>query len=64
MSVVISMLRCQTCDNIMYVPRRTGKQRKRGHFKDMWCPYCQQERKFMECRGFVRNGLGEEVMLK
>lgn len=48
--VIINKFRCCKCGGDMMLPRTKGYQRKDGHIKDMWCPYCKEESKFEECR--------------
>ena len=45
---LISNFVCPECGMIMPLPRPKGKQRKRGHIKDLWCPKCRCTRKFIE----------------
>lgn len=60
-SFVLSYLKCSNCGEFVLIPRRVGRQKKGGHIKDMWCPYCQTETKFIEHGNYARNGLGEEI---
>ena len=46
----ISTCICQECGSKMTVPREHGNLRKKGHIKDMWCPHCKKETKFLEIR--------------
>ena len=39
---------CTTCRNKFPLMRNHGEKRSRGHIKDMWCPFCGTDRKFME----------------
>lgn len=59
----MSILRCSNCGKTVMIPRQFGRKRAKGHIKDMWCPYCETESKFVEYREFMKNGLGEEVMV-
>ena len=45
-----SELICMTCGNRFPIMRNHGKPRERGHIKDIWCPFCKQDRKFQEVR--------------
>ena len=46
----LSMFICSECGNTFPIMRNHGQHRERGHVKDIWCPYCKAERKFMEVR--------------
>lgn len=50
----LSTLTCKECNGKMIIPRNHGDRRARGHIKDMWCPYCKAERKFVELAEYVR----------
>ena len=41
---------CPVCNNRIPLMRPHGKPRERGHIKDMWCPFCKDDRKFKEIR--------------
>jgi len=41
---------CPVCRNKMLIPRNKGKQREKGHRKNMWCYICHEERNFVEIR--------------
>ena len=45
-----STLICSVCGNHFPIMRNHGKPRERGHVKDIWCPFCKTERKFLEVR--------------
>ena len=45
---VISYLRCLECGREFPIPRRDCSAREKGHIKDIWCPFCRAERKFVE----------------
>lgn len=47
---VTSYFRCQECDMEIPLPRCGGKQRKKGHVKDIWCPRCLKKTKCSETR--------------
>ena len=46
----LSTFVCPVCNKTFPIMRNHGKQREKGHIKDIWCPYCRQERKFLEIR--------------
>lgn len=41
---------CLKCGNVMTILRKALKQKKVGHIKDMYCPYCKEQVKFFEVR--------------
>lgn len=43
-----SMLVCSSCGGRFPIMRNHGERRKKGHIKDIWCPYCKTDRKFIE----------------
>lgn len=45
---VISYYKCTGCEKVLIVPRQAGRMRERGHVKDLWCPFCKAEKKFVE----------------
>lgn len=47
---VISYFICKKCENLFPLPRLKNHQRENGHVKDIWCPYCKQESKFLEIK--------------
>lgn len=47
---VISEFHCTECELIIPLPRIHGRQREKGHVKDIWCPKCQRKMKFREVR--------------
>ena len=60
---ITSYFVCQECNNEMYLPRVPGEMRKRGHIKDIYCPYCKKTTKFKEMGtdGFIKNLDGEII---
>lgn len=46
--MVYSKLDCTECGTSLNVPRKRSKRREQGHIKDMWCPMCKKETKFIE----------------
>jgi len=49
-SFVISYFICQKCNNTFPLPRFKNSQRENGHIKDIWCPWCKDESKFLEIK--------------
>lgn len=45
---IMSDLKCQCCGYIRTIPRKQCQKRERNHVKDMWCPICSKESKFIE----------------
>lgn len=45
---IMSNFLCSECDLHLQIPRPKNKQRKVGHVKDMYCPVCKKETKFIE----------------
>lgn len=46
--MISSPLRCCECGGIFPIMRPLGHMREKNHIKDMWCPYCKKESKFIE----------------
>lgn len=46
----LSMMICPECGKSFPIMRNHGQHRERGHIKDIWCPFCKEDRKFMEIR--------------
>ena len=46
----LSLFICPECSKSFPIMRNRGESRKRGHIKDIWCPYCKANRKFKEIR--------------
>ena len=46
MPITISDMYCEDCGFHTTVPRKTGRQREKGHMKTMWCP----KKRFKEVR--------------
>lgn len=46
----MSDMYCVKCGGHMTVPRPRRKAREKSHLKDMYCPYCKMESKFLEVR--------------
>lgn len=44
----ISNFVCEDCGMEMPLPRKRGKQREKGHIKDVFCPRCGRVSKFKE----------------
>lgn len=47
---VISYFICENCNMSFPLPRLKSRQRENGHIKDIWCPYCKGESKFLEIK--------------
>ena len=41
---------CSMCGEIYIIQRLEGRQRELGHIKDLWCPNCMRDRKFIEIK--------------
>lgn len=46
--IIIMYYRCKNCQNDLTIPRQIGRKRNEHHIKDMWCPYCKIDSKFIE----------------
>lgn len=44
----LSTFICPECGKTFPIMRPHGKHREKGHIKDIWCPFCKAERKFLE----------------
>lgn len=44
----LSVLTCSRCGGKFPIMRCHGQKREVGHIKDMWCPYCKANSKFIE----------------
>lgn len=38
----LSHMQCCRCGGFMPIRRKSGRLRKRGHVKTMWCPWCKK----------------------
>lgn len=47
---VSTTLQCTECGKFVDIFRKENKQRPLGHIKDMYCPYCQKDTKFVELK--------------
>lgn len=45
-----SICLCSQCGFRMTIPREHGNHRKNKHVKDLWCPSCKAEQKFIEIK--------------
>ena len=43
-----SIMICPVCKKKFPIMRNHGQRRAKGHIKDIWCPFCGTERKFVE----------------
>lgn len=48
----ISTFKCPECGAEMYVPRKIGHERPKGHIKDLYCWKCKKVMKMQEKREF------------
>ena len=46
-----SYMTCSECGKQFPIMRNRGYMRERGHLKNMWCPFCKKEVKFVERAG-------------
>lgn len=44
----LSIMTCVDCGKQFPIMRNHGERRAKGHIKDMWCPWCKKESKFVE----------------
>lgn len=47
-----TLIKCTSCGNPQQIWRRAGRQKKYGHIKDIYCPYCKKDVKGVE----IKNG--------
>lgn len=40
--------KCNCCGGELTIPRQKGRRRGVGHIKDLWCPWCKIDTKFIE----------------
>lgn len=45
-----TILLCPECKKRFKIWRKTSKQKKKGHVKHMFCPYCRQTVGFIELK--------------
>ena len=45
-----TLLECPKCNRTVEIWRKTSKQKKKGHTKHMWCPYCNEIVGFVELK--------------
>ncbi len=50
-SVSQTFLRCSKCGTEQAIWRRTGRRRKRGHIKHLWCIKCKEHTPHTELGG-------------
>ena len=46
--VVMRVFKCPVCGGVLLASKNAGKQTGNGHIKDMFCPYCNDTRKFIQ----------------
>lgn len=59
----MSYFRCESCNNVLTVPRMKYSTREKFHKKDLWCPFCKETKTMKEIRycDQVKNMLGEFI---
>ena len=45
-----SIFICPGCGKQIPLMRKGNRPREKWHIKDIWCPFCKMEQKFMEIR--------------
>ena len=45
---LIMYYRCNSCGREFTIPRHKGSLRGKNHIKDLWCPWCKANTKFVE----------------
>ena len=45
-----TFLRCTECHNVVEIFRKINRQKKKGHIKHMYCPYCKKVVAFEELK--------------
>ena len=48
----ISDFICPKCNHKQSLPRKKGKQREKGHIKNIYCPFCKEKTQHVEIRAF------------
>ena len=41
---------CSMCGEVQTIYRYYKRQKRVGHIKDLWCPNCKKDRKFIEVK--------------
>jgi len=59
MTEVQVRLQCPKCGEIITIWRRTGKQKKVGHIKDLYCYVCKEVTKQVEIYDYDYEEMGE-----
>ncbi len=44
-------LQCQKCNRMAIIHRKPGRDRRKGHYKHLWCPSCERKTKHKEIGG-------------
>lgn len=44
----VDELECKVCGTKMFVPRKIGQRRSKGHIKTFWCPKCKRNTDHIE----------------
>ena len=42
------VFKCPVCGGVLLASKKANKRTKIGHEKDMFCPYCNSERRFVQ----------------
>lgn len=42
--------KCPGCNTIQAAFKNNARKTSEGHIKDMWCPWCKKEQKFVQIR--------------
>ena len=42
------VFKCQVCGGVMLAAKKSNKRTPKGHEKQMFCPYCNDERTFVQ----------------
>lgn len=47
MQVHIRYFHCPVCHKVMVAPKHKNFKKEKKHRKNMWCPFCKEERRFI-----------------
>ena len=42
------VFKCPVCGGVLLAAKKSNKRTKVGHIKDLFCPYCNDVRKFVQ----------------
>ena len=45
---VMRVFKCPVCGGVILASKKANRKTPDGHVKDMFCPYCNDERKFVQ----------------